>query len=267
MTPDNDLSPPNGTNDQYAELEWFLVHGFDNVHIRPENRRRYLTKSQVAYVSLRRSIVTHTLPDGVPLDEMLLLDLFPFGRTPLREALKQLSFEGLLFWPPRQAPSIRDIRVSEMRALYETRHHIETEIATLAALRATDEDLVRINALREKLVDASRKGHVYESVELDYALHAAIAESAQNPFLAEANNTLNLQSLRLWYRAQKAFGVSEIHLSHSHLVEAIRRHDPATAKRLAEEHVESSRDRQRILLESSPAGSSPALAEPSFSRD
>lgn len=249
MTPEHNLPPPNGHDDQYAELEWFLVHGFDNVHIRPEHRRRYLTKSQVAYVTLRRSIVTHALPDGVPLDEMMLLDRFPFGRTPLREALKQLSFEGLLSWPPRQAPSIRDISVNEMRALYETRHLIETEIATLAAGRATTGDLVRINALREKLVDASRNGHVYESVELDYALHAAIAESTQNRFLAEANNTLNLQSLRLWYRAQKALGVSQIHLSHSHLVEAIRRHDPETAKRLAEEHVESSRSRQRMLLE------------------
>jgi DNA-binding GntR family transcriptional regulator len=237
-------------NDPYAELEWFLVHGFDNVHIRPENRRRYLTKSQEAYVILRRSIVTHTLPAAVPLDESLLLDMFPFGRTPLREALKQLSFEGLLSWPPRQAPSIRDIGVNEMRALYETRALLETEIARLAAGRATPDDLVRMNALREKLVDASRRGHVYESVELDYALHAAVAESTQNRFLAEANNSLNLQSLRLWFRAQQTLGIASIHLSHSHLVEAIRRHDPATAERLASEHVESSRARQRTLLES-----------------
>jgi DNA-binding GntR family transcriptional regulator len=249
MIPDDDVAPHNDEGGQYAELEWFLVHGFDNVHIRPEHRRRYLTKSQSAYVRLRRSIVTHTLPAGIPLDEITLLDMFPFGRTPLREALKQLSFEGLLFWPPRQAPSIRDISMHEMRALYETRHHIETKIATLAATRATEDDLIRINALREKLIDASRRGHVYESVELDYALHAAIAESTQNRFLVEANNNLNLQSLRLWFRAQRSLGVSSIHLSHSHLVEAIRRHDPETARQLAEEHVFSSRDRQRILME------------------
>lgn len=252
MATEQDLSPPNGATDDYAELQWFLVHGFDNVHIRPENRRRYLTKGQGAYVTIRRSIVTHTLPADVPLDEMLLLDVFPFGRTPLREALKQLSYEGLLFWPPRQAPSIRDISVNEMRSLYETRYLLETEIARLAAQRATDADLVRINALREKLVDASRNGHVYESVELDYALHAAIARSSQNRFLAEANTNLNLQSLRIWYRAQQSLGISTIHTSHSNLVEAIRRHDPDTAGRLAEEHVESSRTRQRLLLESAP---------------
>jgi DNA-binding GntR family transcriptional regulator len=260
MIPDDDFALHNDEDGQYAELEWFLVHGFDNVHIRPEHRRRYLTKSQAAYVRLRRSIVTHTLPDSIPLDEMTLLNLFPFGRTPLREALKQLSFEGLLHWPPRQAPSIRDISMQEMRTLYETRYHIEPEIAALAASRATEEDLVRINALREKLIDASRRGHVYESVELDYALHAAIAESTQNRFLAEANNNLNLQSLRLWFRAQQGLGVSSIHLSHSHLVEAIRRHDAETARQLAQGHVLSSRERQQILLESASVTSTNAYS-------
>lgn len=228
-----------------TELEWSLVHGFE---MAGAARRQYMTKSQRAYAALRRAIVTHTLPSGTPLDELTLLDLFPFGRTPLREALKQLSFEGLLLWPPRQAPMIRYISAHEMRHLYETRYIVEPEIATLAARNAMAHDVARIRAICDRLVNASRHGNVYESVEIDYALHAAIARATQNRFLAEASNNLNLQSLRLWFRAQQGLGVSTIHTLHIELVDAIADGDASLARALATEHIDSSQERQQHLL-------------------
>lgn len=257
-----DATQPCRETDDLSELEWFLVHGFDELQHGRDLKNRHLTKSQRAYVSLRRAIVTHALPSGLPLDELLLQERFPFGRTPLREALKQLSFEGLLIWPPRQAPAIRDIGLHEMRYLYETRFMIEPQISALAAQRATDVDRVAMDAIREKLVEASQCGLVYESIELDYALHAYIARTSRNRFLAEANDNLNLQSLRLWYRAQRALGIESIHLSHSDLVESISRGDAETARSLALHHIDTSRERQRLLLESD----SRSVDEVNFSR-
>ncbi len=241
------ISMTNDDDQPATELEWSLVHGFDT-HGSSTARRQYMTKSQRAYAALRRAIVTHTLPSGTPLDELTLLDCFPFGRTPLREALKQLSFEGLLFWPPRQAPMIRDISAHEMRYLYETRFIVEPEIATLAAENALPHDISRIRTICDRLVDASRRGQVYESVEIDYALHAAIARATQNRFLAEASDNLNLQSLRLWFRAQQGLGVSTIHTLHIDLVEAVSTGDAATARDLAVQHIDSSQSRQQLLV-------------------
>lgn len=250
MTEQEDTRQPLATGHErhLATIEWSLVHGFD-AHAVPNGRRQFMTKSQRAYAALRHAIVTHALPAGTPLDELTLLDRFPFGRTPLREALKQLSFEGLLFWPPRQAPVIRDIGFHEMRHLYETRHLLEPEIATLAAQRATAQDIDRIQLICDQLVEASHTGDVYESVELDYALHAAFARATQNRLLAEASDNLNLQSLRLWFRAQQGLGISTIHTSHIELVEAVRRGDADRARALAVEHIESSRRRQQLLLQ------------------
>lgn len=235
--------------DDPSELEWSLVHGFSASRGGGTSwQRRHLTKSQHAYAALRRAIVTHALPPAAPLDELTLLDIFPFGRTPLREALKQLSFEGLLFWPAHQAPIIRDISAHEMRFLFETRTLLEPEIASLAAQRATSYDIAHLQSIRDRLVEASQTGQVYESVELDYALHAALARATQNRFLAEASDSLNLQSLRLWYRAQQGLGISTIHKSHTALVNAVSKGDATAARTLAIEHIESSRSRQQLLL-------------------
>jgi DNA-binding GntR family transcriptional regulator len=236
-------------DDEVSDLEWSLIHGFGTPRgVGTGIRRRHMTKSQYAYAALRRAIVTHALPPAVPLDELTLLDIFPFGRTPLREALKQLSYEGLLYWPAHQAPVIRDINAHEMRYLFETRQLLEPEVAFLAAQRATPYDVAQLQAICNRLVAASRTGSVYESVELDYALHAALGRATQNRLLAEASDNLNLQSLRLWYRAQQGLGISTIHKSHTELVDAVRRGDATAARTLAIEHIESSRSRQQLLL-------------------
>lgn len=234
-----------------------FMHGLETMLFGFDAGRSYLTKSQRAYAAVRRAIVTHALPSSVPLDEGSLLEHFPYGRTPLREALKRLSHEGLLVWPAHQAPMIRDVGLYEMHHLYTTRRILEYEVAKLAAERATPEDIERMNMLRTQLSEASRAGHVYEAVELDFALHSAIARATQNRFLVEANNNLNLQSLRLWFRAQHQLGVSTIDRSHTELVNAITLHDVDTALRLTITHIDSSLQRQNTLLGATTTLSSP----------
>ncbi len=213
----------------------------------PTSRTRF-TKSQRAYAEVRKAIVTHSLPAHTPLDEAYLQSQFSVGRTPLREALKRLSHEGLLTWTSHQAPSVRDVSMHEMQYLYETRRMLEPTIAVLAARRATDGDHERINTFNTALVDASVSGDVYRSVESDFALHNAIARATQNRFLAEASTALNLQSLRLWYRNQTVHGIRTIHKTHTALVAAIISGDEKTAEDLAKAHIQSSLERQTTAL-------------------
>lgn len=219
------------------------------VILRLAPNRTTLTKSQRAYVDVRKAIVTHDLPAGIPLDESYLHSLFPVGRTPLREALKLLAHERFLSWPAHQAPSVTDVSMQDMVYLFETRSLPETNIAVLAAQRVQEANREEMDRLRIAMSEASAKGATYESVEYDYALHAAIARATQNQFLAEASNQLNLQSLRLWYRSQSTHGITSIDKTHSDLVTAICTGDRDLSRQLAQDHVRSSFDRQKSLLD------------------
>lgn len=230
------------------EADSYFMHELESVLFGLHMHRAHLTKSEKAYATVRRAIVTHALPSSVPLDEGILLKKFPYGRTPLREALKKLSYEGLLLWPSHQAPMIRDVGLYEMQHLYKLRRMLEYEIATLAAERASGDDIDRMKVIRVKLSEASQAGYVYEAVEFDFALHSAIANATKNRFLVEASNNLNLQSLRLWFRAQHQLGVATIDRSHTDLVNAITRHDAKEALELAISHIDSSLKRQQVLL-------------------
>lgn len=225
----------------------FRIGGLENVLFGFRSGRPNLTKGERAYAEVRRAIVTHALPAATPLDEATLLEFFGFGRTPLREALKRLSYEGLLVWRPHQAPMIRDIGWLELPSLYETRRLLEYQVAENAARHATAADIRQMEIIQQKLQEASGQGYAYEAVELDYELHSAIATASKNRFLAEASNTLNLQSLRVWYLAHQILGTSNVDKLHGRLVHAIATHDPALARALAAAHIDRSLERQRAL--------------------
>lgn len=225
----------------------FRISGMEGILFGFRSNHLVLTKGERAYGEVRRAIVTHALPAGVPLDETTLLERFDIGRTPLREALKRLSYEGFLVWPPHQAPTIRDIGLFELPILYDTRRLLEYRIAECAARYASPEDIQRMETIRQMLETASRLGYVYEAVELDFALHSTIANSTQNRFLADASNTLNLLSLRIWYQAHRILGISNVDKIHSQLVDAISNHDIGTSRQLMEVHINRSIERQREL--------------------
>lgn len=260
MTGNGKQRPPAGEMDLSPDVERLHRHGLAQSLFGHPAQRTHLTKGERAYAAVRRTIVTHALPAAVPLDEHSLLAQFPYGRTPLREALKRLTHEHLLVWPPHQAPMVRDIGLYELANLYETRELLERRVAALAAERAEDDNIETMQQLRVRLSKASDNGFVYEAVELDFALHAAIARATRNRFLTEASTLLNLQSLRLWFRAHDELGVAGVHRTHMELVEAIAIHDVNAAEDVATNHVERSRTRQEQLLTRGPRKAIPGYS-------
>lgn len=225
----------------------FMIDGLEDLILGGNVNGRPMTKVTTAYGAVRRAIVTHELPASQPLDEAWLRNRFDIGRTPLREALKRLAHEKFLMWSPHQAPMVRDVAVDELPRLYEMRILLETQVATLAAKRATPVDDDRLAQILDLLAAASTRNDTYQSVELDFAFHAAIAQATRNRFLREASDSLNRQSLRLWYRSQRALGMGLVDALHRQLADAIIERDAARAESLALDHANRSIERQQEL--------------------
>ena len=97
------------------------------------------TKSNVAYDRARRDIVTGVIPANEPIDESALGARYGLGRTPIREALKQLRNDQLIVWPDRRSPYVPEIGVAHVKSLYEARTIFETQIAVLDKASALGE--------------------------------------------------------------------------------------------------------------------------------
>lgn len=117
----------------------------------------FLSKSDLAYAELRGRILFGTLPAGSRLAQYDLAESLNMSITPLREAIRRLSSEGLV-----TVETHRDVRVSTMtsdeaRQLFEVRLSLDPTAAELAALRRTDEDIATMRAAVDQLLPVTRQ--------------------------------------------------------------------------------------------------------------
>jgi len=142
----------------------------------------YRTIREQIVEQLRREVLSGQLTEGQPLREQRLAERFGVSRGPIRDALLQLTQEGLLISQPNcgvrvgQAPSesIQPMVVDFRRRL---------EAHALAILFDRDGGthasclLVNLESVLERLWNASRSADMPAFVEHDMAFHRTIVEA------------------------------------------------------------------------------------------
>lgn len=193
--------------------------------------------TQRAYELVLAKITELELPPGSPLNEQKLAEELGMALTPVQEALKQLARDHLVRITPRHGLYVADVNVPDLEQISELRLALESLAARLAAMRATDDDLTVLEALRQEQVsaDAADPRRLFE---IDHKFHRAIAQATGNRYLAQTLDHFFGLSLRLWYLVlpHLAFlpGAVSKHLD---LVDAIRRRDADAAERIMHAHV------------------------------
>lgn len=196
------------------------------------------TKSNVAYDRARRDIVTGVIVANEAIDEAALGQRYGLGRTPIREALKQLRNDQLIVWPDRRSPYVPEIGVAQVKSLYEARSIFETQIAALAAQRITEHAAARLDGLVAQQADFVERQLAYEAAEVDLLFHKGVAEATGNPFLVDASTRLNISALRIWHEMIVTEGM--VAQEHAEIVDALRQHDIPRSVAAVDAHVTSS---------------------------
>jgi DNA-binding GntR family transcriptional regulator len=201
-----------------------------------------------AYELIREKITTLELAPGAPINEPRLSEELDMGLVPVREALKLLAHENLVVITPRHGLYVADVNVPDLEQLSEMRLALEGLSARLAAHRASEDDLVVLEALRQEQA-ATPAEDSRRLFEVDHRFHQAVAQAAHNKYLADALERLFGLSQRLWYLAipQLGFLPSAVE-KHLDLVDAIADNDADSAQKIMRSHVQEFYDRVREIL-------------------
>jgi DNA-binding GntR family transcriptional regulator len=199
---------------------------------------RTASLSQRAYEQIKQKIVSLELPPGSVILEAELQAELGFGRTPVREALRQLSLEKLVLIAPRRGMFVTDIGLRDLQHLCEVRLELETLAVRLAAQRGSEEQWQGMEAALAGLPAAGADNKTL--VAIDQRCHELIYEAAGNQFLRDALITMYALSLRLWYFALARVGdMRGAVLEHSAILAALKTRDAALAARLMAEHIKT----------------------------
>ena len=201
-----------------------------------------------AYYAIREWIVTLDLPPGSVVNERELMGRLGVGRTPVREALRDLAREQLVEVFPRRGMFVSSVDVGDIAGLSEVRLLLESEAARLAAERRGDGDLEETDALLEELDGAAGERDARGLIDLDQRIHRHVSRCAQNPFLETTLEEYYVLALRIWFVALDRVALDEAIAEHHAILEAIRDGDPGRAEAVMRAHVESFERAIRAVL-------------------
>ena len=189
--------------------------------------------------------------------ERELAEQFGVSRTAVREAVKALREKGLVEAYPGKGTFItsgssnpmrqsidrmmRSAQVDATSSLVEVREILEPEIAALAAVRATEENL---NSLRESVavMDAAKRDpDAYIEADLDF--HLELAEAAANPLILSLIDSivgvLREQRIRIF---EVEGGPDRGQYHHKRILEAMEHQDAEGAREAMRAHLRQVRE-------------------------
>lgn len=136
--------------------------------------------------ALRGEIFAGTLAPGSFVDEVALCERLKISRTPLREALKVLTSEGLMRYEPRRGCFVNEVTEQDLDDIFPVIALLEGRCAYEAARNASDADLVELTVLHDKLQGHARAGRITDYYATNFAIHEAIILLANNRWLSQS---------------------------------------------------------------------------------
>lgn len=158
------------------------------------------------------------------------------SRIPVREALRSLHEAGWVEIRPRHGVYVRERSVVELRELFETRSGIEAQIASLAALRRTDDDIQKFRSIMSTRQDAVRRKDLDALSLASMELSSAIRAAARNSVLATLAAQLEKRARFYFEMITDQYGADWASMDNT-LVELIAAGDSDAASAKAREHV------------------------------
>ena len=190
-----------------------------------------LTLQQHVYENILKRLESGKLAPGVRLSDDALAKEFGVSRSPVREAILQLSGEGLVEQRPRQGAFVRVPDRKELSELSEARLALESAAAGWAAERRSDRDFKQLFQLTERMEGVASRCRVAEEsvcnpaltkefLTIDYQSHILVVKMADNKKLA--------QMLRVCRVLSRSFSLASLEHEAKVIVRSFEQHQAFT---------------------------------------
>ncbi|MGU3377058.1 GntR family transcriptional regulator [Chryseobacterium sp. M5A1_1a] len=145
--------------------------------------------------ALWQLIIDGKIIPNEPMREIELTELLNISRTPLRDALQQLEWEGIVVSEPRKGYRLAQFSEADILEIYPLRAKLESfalELSGIPEKKVLDE----LSEINLKILKSKSPREV---VELDESWHLLLISNCTNQRLLKMIKTLHRQSQRYEY--------------------------------------------------------------------
>jgi DNA-binding GntR family transcriptional regulator len=205
---------------------------------RPSARDSYLTLQEIVERELRDQIVSAKLLPGTRIREPDLAEQFDVSRGPVRESIRALQGEGLVYRRPGHGTYVARLSWLQLREVYDMRIWLEGPAARLGVLGITQERLDRLEYLLERMDHLVGVGKIDEWLPVNDEFHATLYEASRRERLCKViGQLMNVTKpyARLYVDASEQLMAT--HASHRSLFEAVAAGEADEAAAVTVDHL------------------------------
>lgn len=170
-------------------MRWFL-EGVAALKVKPSR--------QEIHEELREQILLLDLPPGSRLREERLAAHFGVSRTPIRQVLDRLEFEGLVEQGDRRGARVSSLDPKELRDIWAMRLRIAEMVGDFIRLPRGQDLLDELDSIRGQLADLKETKDIRALGALYNRYHEAMLGVVGNAALVRIYDLLYVQTARVW---------------------------------------------------------------------
>lgn len=214
-----------------------------------------LTVAEKIVQQMKELILSGELNPGDKLSpERGLIEQFGVGRTSLREVMKVLESQGLIY-RTQQGTFITTemhnvfsnhltyklfLATAEADEIFESRYFLEKELTQLAAIRRSKEDLEKISLTIIDMRKAIDHKENDKFIDADMAFHDRIAQATKNRIMHDIFSSISDLVFRIQRKVIIVEGVAKKSLQfHEKIYQAITDQNPELSSQVMLEHLDS----------------------------
>jgi DNA-binding GntR family transcriptional regulator len=193
------------------------------------------------YGVVRRAIVTGSLAPGSVINEIEIAETLGLSRTPVREAVKKVSDEGLVDVRAQSGTFVAEINRSQVEEAYIVRIALECESVARAAPRMTETHKQNLGDIIDRHNVALNRRRFDEAIARDDDFHRYITQISGLTMLWKVVDTCKAQMdrCRILTVPRPGHGSTTID-QHRAIVAALATKKPRAAIAALRDHLETS---------------------------
>lgn len=196
----------------------------------------------IAYNYIKKMICTCEMAPGSTIQINDIANKLQISKTPVREALLELSYENYVNIVPRKSTSVSKISLQELKDVYDARSVIETFIITNLNAVTNREALLRLKEQWESMdITDTSKEAISQFLHADVHFHLSLVRLYPNAQLVKFCEELIFKSNRFWYMALYNNNMENVKLEHIGILSNLIDNNPAGAVAIAERHISISK--------------------------
>lgn len=190
------------------------------------------------FKSIRESIIKGEYKQGDPLRETVIAKQLNVSRTPVREAIRQLELEGLVYSIPNKETVVAGISEADVQDIFLIRSRVEGLAAKKAAECITEEEIREIEEILELTEFYICKKDIERIGDLDHKFHDLIYKAAKSKMMKQVLSDFHIYVQKTRMASLAMPGRMEGLLKeHTAIFDAIKCKNGEEAEKLMEQHV------------------------------